>query len=1051
MRHPLSTHSLKWVIIPVLLFIQIAVFSVIAWQSVRVLQDMATEQTRLRVRTLQTELQAALIAPLLERDFVTLQEIAQELTQGGDLAYLIISDSAGKELARAGLPGNVSPQSRGIARNKDNDDIFDTAINISQGTVYVGLHRAEAGQILTGFARRTGPTIVAGLCIATLWMIWVTLWLSRRLDILTRAADALGQGNLLTRAPESQHDEIGRLGEAFNRMAAAVQSADENWAKSQRFADMLLMAIPIPVFYKDAQGRFLGCNAAFTRATGFSRIDIRGKTTAELWTDDVAAIHRLHDDGLLQGQSHLDYPGTILTHSGQIRQVILSKDVFFNDMGEIAGIIGAWNDITEQKQAEARLRLLADVFKHSHEGIIIADNQARLIDVNHACCVISGYDREELIGHTPRKLQSGRHDREFYQQLRNKLQHSGHWQGEVWNRRKNGEVYPLLLSISSIRTPDGDVSNYIAVFADISVMKAQEARLAQLAHHDPLTHLPNRVLLADRMKVAIAQAQHSGKWLAICFMDLDGFKAVNDCYGHEMGDRLLVQIAERLHGTLLGGDTLARLGGDEFVLLLSGLPDLQACRHQLQRVLDTVAQPVMLGDVQIDISASIGVTLYPQDEQDPDTLLRHADQAMYQAKEKGRNGYQIFDAEHDRQSRSKHESLHRLQDALHNGELCLYYQPKVNMRDGRVIGAEALMRWQHPVKGLLTPAHFLDDAEGSELDVELGEWVIRSALSQMTQWQQQALPLPVSVNISAHHLQQHDFAERLRDILAEFPTLPPSMLEIEVLESTALKDITRVGNLMTTCRELGVEFSLDDFGTGYSSLLYLKRLPAHKLKIDQSFIRDMHEDGDDLAIVQGIIGLSDAFSRTVIAEGVETIEHGSLLLHIGCDNAQGYGIARPMPAEQIQAWAQNWQSDSSWKKASQRRWTGDDSKLFNLEIAHRHSSNQLIEWLKQGMPESALPEPANSYRDFDTWYHGAGNAYFQDHRLYAETGHLHQKLFTISERLLTWRRVDSSADKATLAAELETLRNQLQQNIRSMLADTLPAARKPKQLSETMI
>lgn len=1019
-----------------LLLVQLLVFAMIAWQGVHVLQEMVHKQTELRLRTLQSELQAALIAPILERDFVTLQEIADELTHGGDLAYLVVRDSSGKELTRSGVPDAIE-RSLDTGIDDTSDEIFDTQLKISQGQIQVGLYTTEAGEILAGLVGKTGPVILLGMLTITAWMIWATLRLTRRLGYLESAAEALGQGNLLSRAPESQRDEIGRLGEAFNRMAAAVQSADENWAKSQRFADMLLMAIPIPVFYKDAQGRFLGCNAAFSRVTGFSRLDIRGKTTAELWPEQIANIHLLHDDKLMRGSGHTDYPATVLTQSGQIRHVILTKDVFYNELGEIAGIIGAWNDITEQNLAEERLRLLASVFKHSHDGIIIADAQARLLDINRACSAITGYEREELIGHTPRKFQSGRHDRNFYLLMRERLEKTGHWQGEIWNRHKSGEVYPLLMSISVIKDKQGNVKNYIAVFADIRIMKAQEARLAQMAHHDPLTHLPNRVLLADRMRVAIAHAQHSGKWLAICFMDLDGFKVVNDRYGHDVGDQLLVKVAERLQNTLQGGDTLARLGGDEFVLLLGGLPDLQACRYQLQRVLDTVAQPVELGNIRIDISASIGVTLYPQDEQDPDTLLRHADQAMYQAKERGRNGYQIFDAEHDRLSRSKQESLGRLTQALQQGELCLYYQPKVNMRDGRVIGAEALMRWQHPERGLLAPAHFLSDAEGTELDIAMGEWVIRTALQQMQVWLDQGLNLPVSVNISAHHLQQDNFASRLQDLLDEFPDLPRGMLEIEVLESTALKDIARVGALMSTCRSLGVEFALDDFGTGYSSLLYLKRLPARKLKIDQSFIRDMHEDGDDLAIVQGIVGLSEAFNRSVVAEGVESVEHGSLLLHIGCDQAQGYGIAKPMPAENMLPWAQTWQADQAWKEAGARRWTGDDTRLFNLELAHRQQTNQLIAWLAAGA-NAPLSLDNEGYRDFDNWYHGAGNAYFGEHPLYGTLGQVHQKLFIYGERLLTWHH----GEQTEMGAELAALRDRLQYHVRTMLGSAeLPAAR----------
>ncbi|MHB8950409.1 MAG: putative bifunctional diguanylate cyclase/phosphodiesterase, partial [Rhodoferax sp.] len=393
----------------------------------------------------------------------------------------------------------------------------------------------------------------------------------------------------------------------------------------------------------------------------------------------------------------------------------------------------------------------------------------------------------------------------------------------------------------------------------------------------------------------------------------DGFKAINDRHGHEAGDLLLMTVAARMKQALREGDTLARIGGDEFVAVLLDLSDNQASVPMLRRVLAAAAEPVLLGELVLQVSASVGVTFYPQaDEVEADQLLRQGDQAMYQAKLAGKNRYHFFDAEKDRSVRGHHESLERIRLALDRREFVLHYQPKVNMRTGAVIGAEALIRWQHPEKGLLAPALFLPVIEDHPLAVEVGEWVIATALSQIERWQAQGLTLPVSVNVGARQLQQIDFVASLRELLAAHPKVDPSLLEIEVLETSALDDLAGVSQVIEDCHQMGVLFAMDDFGTGYSSLTYLKRLRVTLLKIDQSFVRDMLDDPDDLAILQGVIGLAGAFRRDVIAEGVETIAHGTLLLQLGCDLAQGFGIARPMPAELMPAWASAWQRDAAW-------------------------------------------------------------------------------------------------------------------------------------------
>lgn len=437
--------------------------------------------------------------------------------------------------------------------------------------------------------------------------------------------------------------------------------------------------------------------------------------------------------------------------------------------------------------------------------------------------------------------------------------------------------------------------------------------LERLAHYDMLTDLPNRVLLADRLSLAMVQCQRRNQSLAVAYLDLDGFKTVNDTYGHDVGDGLLITVSQRMKEALREGDTLARIGGDEFIVVLVDLEKIEDSEPVLKRLLKAAAKTVTLGDAVMQVSASIGVTLYPQDGADADQLIRHADNAMYVAKQAGKNRYHLFDTAQNNAINILRQSIGDVRSALERCEFVLHYQPKVNMHTGDVIGVEALIRWQHPDRGLVPPLDFLPSIEGHAISLEIGEWVIDAALSQIKQWQSMDVDLPISVNISAYQLQQDNFTTRLSALLAAHPEVDPHWLELEILETSALNDIDQVTATMNTCHDKGVRFSLDDFGTGYSSLTYLRRLPAHMIKIDQSFVRDMLEDADDLAIVEGVVGLAKAFHREVIAEGVETIAHGAALLQLGCELAQGYGIARPMPADDIPEWVSSWKADDSWQ------------------------------------------------------------------------------------------------------------------------------------------
>ena len=447
---------------------------------------------------------------------------------------------------------------------------------------------------------------------------------------------------------------------------------------------------------------------------------------------------------------------------------------------------------------------------------------------------------------------------------------------------------------------------------DITEVKEYQKQLESMAKYDALTELPNRVLLGDRLTQAMRLAERNNERLALLFIDLDGFKQVNDTLGHGVGDDLLKKITWRVAQELRGSDTFSRFGGDEFVVVLPELGKTERAENVVSRILLAIAEKVTLAEQEIFITASIGLTFYPQSETlDADQLLRQADQAMYVAKQKGKNRFQYFDTENDKAVRSLHEDQARIQLGLNRNEFVLFYQPKVNLKSGEVVGAEALIRWQHPERGLVAPNDFLPLIEHHPLSVDLGEWVLNSALSQMAEWRRQGVLILVSVNINSLHLRQPNFVERLEAILSLYPSIPNGQIELEIVETSSLQNLEVVSKTIEACRKLGVTCSLDDFGTGHSSLSYLRRLPVEKLKIDLSFVRDMLVDPNDFAIVQGILGLAKSFGLGVIAEGVETPEHSEQLVKLGCDFGQGYGIARPMPAEAMPDWIRQWNESSS--------------------------------------------------------------------------------------------------------------------------------------------
>lgn len=546
------------------------------------------------------------------------------------------------------------------------------------------------------------------------------------------------------------------------------------------------------------------------------------------------------------------------------------------------------------------------------------DLDGRITYVNDQFCAVSGYSREELLGQNHRLLNSGLHSADFFAAMWRTIALGNIWKGEICNRAKDGSLYWVdSTMVPVLDDATGRVHRYLSIRFDISEKRQLLQSLQWRVGHDVLTGLPNRAFLSDLLDQALEFSRHENIPLAVCMLDLDGFKAVNDGYGHASGDMLLVEVAKRLRDIVRGEDVVARLAGDEFVLVLRYVRDLQELRAALNRVLGAISAPYTLHGKDINVFASIGVTLFPHDNEDAETLLRHADQAMYVAKQSGRNRFHLFDVSRDQEVKATHQTVERVRQALVAGELRLHFQPKVNMRRGVVVGFEALLRWEHPQNGMVPPREFLPLVEDTDLIIDIGEWVMDQVLSQLHRWQQAGQGWPVSINIAARHFQRADFVARLKQVLARHAQVAPQMLDLEIVESVAIENIQHVSACLQACQALGVQFSLGDFGTGYSSLSYLKRLRTQTIKIDKSFVRDILIDRDDLALTTAVIGLARAFGRQVIAEGLESVEHGELLLRLGCEVAQGYFIARPMPPAEVPGWVAGFVAPSQWQTLGQ--------------------------------------------------------------------------------------------------------------------------------------
>lgn len=653
----------------------------------------------------------------------------------------------------------------------------------------------------------------------------------------------------------------------------------------------------------DPEQQQLTCSPEYFSMLGYQSQDMPATTTQNLdtvWTDllhpsDRQAASQAFADYLASPQQELYQNHFRMRHQDGHWVWILSRGrTIVTEQGKRL-TVGTHIDISDRKESELKLQLLARLFEQSSEGLLITNSQQQVVMVNQAFCIISGYRADEVVGKDPKLLSSGKHDKAFYQKMWQAIQLQGVWKGEIWNRRKDGSLYPEWLSISRIDGPEPGEIYYVGLFSDITQYKEDEAQIRFLAQYDALTSLPNRALLMDRTEQALAIAKAQQQPLALLFIDVDRFKQINDSLGHQIGDQLLIQIAKRLATLCRPADTLCRLSSDEFVLLR---PDTNAeqAAQLAEQILPLMLTPYQVSGHELVLSASIGLALYPEDGCSFLDLYRHADIAMYRAKESGRNTYCFFTREMQRYH-ARHLMLENaLRRAIDHNELHLVYQPQFSLLEQRLIGFEALLRWQHPEQGFISPAEFIPLAERSGLVIPLGEWVLKTALAERATWQQ-LVPsdLTVAINLSPLQFRQPGLLNLITTQL-EALSLPAAALELEITESAMVEDPAQAASLLEAFCQHGLRIAVDDFGTGYSSLSYLKRFALHKLKIDQSFVRDLLVDPDDRAIVKAIISMATSLDLQTIAEGVETAEQQALLQQLGCQAIQGYHYGKPMLA-----------------------------------------------------------------------------------------------------------------------------------------------------------
>lgn len=705
---------------------------------------------------------------------------------------------------------------------------------------------------------------------------------------------------------------------AREQAAKQQQELTERLAYERSFQKTLLEHLPALVWLKDPDSNYLACNKRFEQFFNAPASEIIGKNDNHFVDEATAALFRYNDQLALRSPGALINEEWIQFRSDQHKELVETTKVKLEtDSGKLIGVLGVAYDVTDRFRLNEQQKIALSVFSEAIEGIMITDPNGNIIDVNKAFCHITGYDKSAVIGQNANILNSGLQAKSFYRKLWRQIKLQGFWSGEIWNRRANGAVYPEQLKIQAVRNTNMAISHYIAMFTDLSPIKAKQQQLNLLQHFDPLTQLPNRQVLVAHLAKQLKQKQRVSQSIAVLYLDLDNFQAINQQFGSKFGDKALKILANRYTKIMQSQHLLAKVDGDEFIIVLSDLTDATTMTQILDALLKSTSKPMSIHGVKTKITASIGAALAGTAESlEAEQLIRQAEQALYQAKLAGKNHYHLFDSLVDANRREHFEFLNHIKKALTEQQFVLYYQPKIALRTGELKGFEALIRWQHPEKGLLMPNSFIPLLKNHPLMLELGHWVLSAALTQLTTWNAQNLYSRISVNIDSMQLNNENFAEHILNLFAAYPTVQYQQLELEILETGALEQLDKTSGIIKLLQSKGIDFALDDFGTGYSSLTFLKELPANIVKIDQSFIRQMLNDPEQMIITDAMISLAKKLQRKLVAEGVESYEHGLLLSALGCDLAQGYFIAKPMPVTEIDAWLAQWQVPEAWTTVS---------------------------------------------------------------------------------------------------------------------------------------
>jgi diguanylate cyclase (GGDEF)-like protein/PAS domain S-box-containing protein len=693
---------------------------------------------------------------------------------------------------------------------------------------------------------------------------------------------------------EEERDRIIGLGERSFRKSYYPELRS-NLSRLERFRTLLDFSGEMILLVALPAGAIIDANAAAAEMLGYRLDDLLGQPLSAIGLEGCGALLASLNSDATATAPPLRHCETLLhRQGGDTLPIDLTHRVAVVEGTHFGVLLG--RDASARIAAESKLRLAARVISRSGEGIIISDAKGLIVEVNKAFETITGYSRADALGRNPNFLSSGRQDKEFYRRMWQTLHAEGFWQGEIWNRRKNNEIFPEWLSLSAIRDDGGEITHYVATFSDVTEAKANEARIQHMAHHDFLTGLPNRFLLTDRFKQVAAAAERNDTRYALLFIDLDRFKNVNDTLGHSIGDQLLRDVASRLGSIVRGTDTLSRQGGDEFLVLLGEVETPEAAAIVARKLMQVLGEPFLLDGHPITVTPSIGIAVSPEDGTDLDSLLKHADLAMYDAKQQGRNNYQFFRREMNARSLELLLMESDLRQALRKSEFELHYQPQISVSSGRPQGLEALLRWRHPERGLVSPADFIPMAEETGLILPIGQWVLNTACQQLANWRTNGWPeLRVAVNLSAAQFRQQDLLTQVEAALAA-ANLPADALELEVTESILMIDAEGTAKMLNALNAMGVTLAIDDFGTGYSSLAYLKRFSVSTLKVDRSFVNGIGIDGEDAAICSAIIGLARSLRLDVVAEGVETQAQYDWLAKAGCHIIQGYFTGRPAPA-----------------------------------------------------------------------------------------------------------------------------------------------------------